>query len=92
MSDIFNELGQALLILGAPGAGKTTLLLELARDLLERAEQNASHRIPVVFHLSSWTVRQRPLADWLVDELNKRYFVPLVWCTDAAVARAADIG
>jgi predicted NACHT family NTPase len=32
MSAVFDELGQALLILGAPGAGKTTLLLELTRD------------------------------------------------------------
>src|SRR3954470_18640830 len=39
MGAVFDELGQALLILGAPGAGKTTLLLELARDLLDRAEQ-----------------------------------------------------
>jgi eukaryotic-like serine/threonine-protein kinase len=32
--------------------------------------------MPVVFHLSSWAVRRRPLADWLVDELNERYYVP----------------
>ena len=73
---IFDELGRALLILGAPGAGKTTLLLELARDLLDRAEQDASYPMPVVFHLSSWAVRRRPLADWLVDELAERYYVP----------------
>ncbi len=47
---IFDEVDQALLILGAPGAGKTTLLLELARDLLERAERDVTHPIPVVFH------------------------------------------
>jgi eukaryotic-like serine/threonine-protein kinase len=76
MGTVFDELGQALLILGAPGAGKTTLLLELARDLLDRAEHDATHPIPVVFHLSSWAVRRRPLADWLVDELAERYYVP----------------
>src|SRR4051794_3439679 len=76
MGDIFDELGQALLILGAPGAGKTTLLLELTRDLLDRAEQDANYPMPVVFHLSSWAVWRRPLADWLVDELAERYFVP----------------
>jgi eukaryotic-like serine/threonine-protein kinase len=76
ISAVFDELGQALLILGAPGAGKTTLLLELTRDLLKRAEQDATHPIPVVFHLSSWAVRRRPLADWLVDELTKSYWVP----------------
>jgi DNA polymerase III delta prime subunit len=54
MSAVFDELQQALLILGAPGAGKTTLLLELARELLDRAEQHPAHPMPVVFHLSSW--------------------------------------
>jgi DNA polymerase III delta prime subunit len=75
MGTTFHELGQALLILGAPGAGKTTLLLELARDLLDRAEQDPKHSIPVVFHLSSWAVQRRPMADWLVDELRERYYV-----------------
>src|SRR4051794_15237280 len=56
MSATFDQLGRALLILGAPGAGKTTLLLELTRDLLDRAEQDARHLMPVVFHLSSWAV------------------------------------
>ena len=32
--------------------------------------------MPVVFHLASWAARQRPLADWLVDELAERYYVP----------------
>jgi predicted NACHT family NTPase len=73
---VFDELGQALLILGAPGAGKTTLLLELTRDLLDRAEHGASYPMPVVFHLSSWAVRRRPLADWLVAELTERYYIP----------------
>jgi hypothetical protein len=53
MDAVFDDLDQALLILGAPGAGKTTLLLELTCDLLDRAEQDASYPIPVVFHLSS---------------------------------------
>jgi predicted NACHT family NTPase len=38
--DVFDDVDQALLILGAPGAGKTTLLLELAQDLLGRAAQD----------------------------------------------------
>ena len=48
-----------LLLLGEPGSGKTTLLLELARVLLERAEQDDTHAIPVLFNLSSWEERQR---------------------------------
>jgi NACHT domain len=74
--DIFDRLDRALLILGAPGAGKTTLLLTLARHLLIRAAQDPEQPIPVVFPLSSWTARRRPLVAWLVDELQQRYDVP----------------
>jgi len=73
---VFDQMSGALLILGAPGAGKTTLLLELARDLIARAEQDEGLPIPVVFNLSSWAEKRRPLKDWLIDELNQRYAVP----------------
>ena len=73
---IFDNAGKALLILGEPGAGKTTLLLELTCDLLNQAAQDESYWIPVVFNLSSWAEQQLALADWLIDELNKRYDVP----------------
>jgi hypothetical protein len=76
ISHIFDEVGKALLILGEPGAGKTTLLLELTRDLLDRAVQDERHLIPVVSNLSSWAEQRLALADWLIDELNKRYDVP----------------
>ena len=38
--DVFDEVGQTLLILGEPGSGKTTMLLELARDTIARAEED----------------------------------------------------
>ena len=72
---VFDAMEQ-LLILGDPGSGKTTLLLELARDLLDRTAHDPTHPIPVVFPLSTWAESRRPLAEWLVDELNKRYDVP----------------
>jgi len=68
--------GRSLLILGSPGAGKTTALLRLAQALVHRAEQDPTHRIPVVFNLSSWSSRQRTLVQWLEDELNSKYQVP----------------
>ena len=74
---VFDAMDQALLILGAPGSGKTTLLLELARDLLDQATRDTTHSIPVVFPLSTWAERRLPLAEWLIDELSKRYDVPL---------------
>jgi GTPase SAR1 family protein len=76
ISHIFDEAGKALLILGEPGAGKTTLLLELTRQLLDRAQQDEHHLIPVAFNLSSWAEQRVALAEWLMDELNKRYDVP----------------
>jgi predicted NACHT family NTPase len=77
MLKIFQEigLGRSLLILGAPGSGKTTMLLELARQLIERARQDETEPIPVVFNLASWKEHQT-LADWLAEQLNIVYYVP----------------
>jgi energy-coupling factor transporter ATP-binding protein EcfA2 len=82
--DVFDSLGGELLILGAPGSGKTTLLLELARDLIERARQDEQYPIPIVFNLSTWSVKRMRLSGelwewflkWLIEELNQRYDVP----------------
>jgi WD40 repeat protein len=74
--DIFDQLGGTLLILGAPGSGKTFALLELARDLLNRAEQNAGQPIPTIFNLSSWQDPNQSLADWMAEELSTKYQIP----------------
>lgn len=74
--DVFDEMSQALIILGEPGSGKTTTLLELARDTITRAEKDHTQPIPVVFNLSSWIDPKQSIADWLVEELNTKYFVP----------------
>lgn len=91
---VYDDLNRAMLILGAPGAGKTTLLLDLTRDLLDRAMHDPTHPIPVVFPLSSWAEQRRPLADWLVDELNLRYDVPRkvaqAWIDDNAILPLLD--
>ena len=71
--DLFDDVQQSLLILGAPGAGKTTLLLSLCQHLLERACNNETLPIPVVFHLSTWANSGAELDQWLVDELERRY-------------------
>jgi eukaryotic-like serine/threonine-protein kinase len=76
IAGIYDALGGALLILGAAGVGKTTMMLELAHTLIARAEQDPTLAMPVVFNLSSWAVRRRPLDEWLVDELSARYQVP----------------
>jgi serine/threonine protein kinase/DNA polymerase III delta prime subunit len=76
ITEVYDRAEGELLILGAPGSGKSTLLLELARDLLSRAEQDEQHPLLAVFNLSSWASQQQPLADWLVEELNSTYQVP----------------
>ena len=71
-----HSAGDALLILGEPGSGKTTILLELAEQLLADATTNEGLRVPVVFNLSSWAVKQPPLTDWLVAKLQTLYLIP----------------
>ena len=73
---VYDEADGALLILGEPGAGKTTLLLELTRALLDRAAQDEAYLIPVVFNLSSWTIKRTTMEDWLIEELHDKYQVP----------------
>jgi GTPase SAR1 family protein len=74
--DVFDDLGGALLVLGAPGVGKTTMLLTLARDLLDRAAGDDAQPMPVVFSLASWAAEQPPLEAWLITELSTTYYVP----------------
>lgn len=76
ITQVYDRANGELLILGEPGSGKTTLLLELTRDLLDRAQQDDTHPIPVVFNLSSWTVKRQPLTEWLIEELFMKYQVP----------------
>jgi TIR domain-containing protein/NACHT domain-containing protein len=74
--DVFKDMDHELLILGTAGAGKTILLLQLAQSLIEQARLDEKQRIPVVFNLSSWAAKRKPLADWLIEELRLKYQVP----------------
>ncbi|PZV17468.1 MAG: NACHT domain-containing protein [Pseudanabaena sp.] len=73
--EVFNKLGEGgtLLILGEPGSGKTITLLQLARDLIARADQEIDRRIPVVLNLSSWAAKKQTIAKWIVEELNSTF-------------------
>jgi hypothetical protein len=76
IGEAFDKAGGGLLILGAPGAGKTTSLLQLANELIKRAEKDPDQAIPIVVTLASWARDMKPLATWLVDELIVSYTVP----------------
>jgi len=88
--DVYDDMDESMLILGAPGAGKTTQLLDLAGQLLARAERRRDAPIPVLFDLSDWArssprrrwpiLRReeghRAFLEWIVAELNGRYRIP----------------
>lgn len=91
---IYDEASGKLLILGEPGSGKTTLLLKLLRELLPRASQDELHPMPVLFLLSSWSVRKPELEDWLIQELNTKYDIPRqmasMWVANHAILPLLD--
>jgi len=76
IKDIFDEANRLLLILGEPGSGKTTTLLQLARDLIAEVDSAFTQPVPVILNLSTWTIKQQPLDEWLVAELNSKYRLP----------------
>lgn len=75
--DVFDDqmVAGKLLILGAPGAGKTTTALQLAQELVVRAEASLGMPVPILLDLSSWKENDCPLAGWLVRELKHKYDV-----------------
>jgi hypothetical protein len=75
IDDVFAAAERVLLVLGEPGAGKTTMLLQLVTHLLAAAEADETCPMPAVFALSAYR-DERPLADWLVDQLANNYEVP----------------
>ncbi|NEQ51953.1 MAG: NACHT domain-containing protein [Leptolyngbya sp. SIO3F4] len=62
-----------LLILGEPGSGKTTELLQLAQDLVARAEKDKSQAVPIILELSTW--HEMAIDKWVASQLKKVYSV-----------------
>lgn len=69
------EIAGQLLLLGNPGAGKTTTMLDLGHSLIDKAIQDRSHPIPVLFNLSSRKDPRQSIPNWLVEELKSKYGV-----------------
>ncbi len=69
------EIAGKLLILGVPGSGKTTTQLELAQELIKKAEEQPDYPVPVLFNLSSWRDDRQSITEWLVAELKSKYGV-----------------
>jgi len=72
----YDRASRGLLLLGAPGSGKTTLLLELARELLQRAENDPDQPVAIILNLSSWAGTQLPLAQWLGEQCSLVHGIP----------------
>ena len=75
IEQVFDEASGQLLILGEPGTGKSTKLVELARALIDRAQNDPSHPIPVILNLSTWAKKRAALDEWMRDELVRLYGV-----------------
>jgi transcriptional regulator with XRE-family HTH domain/energy-coupling factor transporter ATP-binding protein EcfA2 len=73
--EVYETSERELLILGEPGAGKSTLLLHLAQTLVQRAEQEEAHPLPLILRLSTWAEHQPALEDWMSDQLTLTYDV-----------------
>jgi transcriptional regulator with XRE-family HTH domain len=71
--EIYETSEHELLVLGEPGAGKSTLLLHLAQMLVQLAEQEETHPLPVVLRLSSWAEKKPALEDWMSEQLALTY-------------------
>jgi transcriptional regulator with XRE-family HTH domain len=73
--EVYEMSERELLILGEPGAGKSTVLLRLAQMLVQQAEQEEAHPLPVILCLSSWAEQQPALEDWMSNQLALTYDV-----------------
>lgn len=91
---VYEQARRSLLLLGEPGAGKTHLLLTLARDLLDRARKDLFVPIPMVFHLSSWSMKYESLNSWLIKQCKDKYIlreeVTQRWIEDSGIILLLD--
>jgi DNA polymerase III delta prime subunit len=76
ITEVYDEAEHELLILGEPGTGKSTLLLDLAEHLVERAEKDQIHPLPVILPLSTWASKRPKLEDWMAEQISEIYDVP----------------
>jgi hypothetical protein len=94
ITEVYDEAEHELLILGEPGTGKSTLLLDLAKHLVERAEKDQIHPLPVILPLSTWAVKRGSLQDWMAEQISEIYDVPrkvsTEWVRDALILPLLD--
>ena len=88
VSDVFDEMGGKLLILGIDGGGKTSTLLELALNLCDRSPTSryqSDYAIPILLDLQTYsevstttTEKSKNFVKWLTNQLLEKYEIPAV--------------
>lgn len=73
-----------LVITGEPGAGKTLLALDLLLGLLSHPHRTQADPVPIRLSLAGWDT-DRPLTDWLADQLHQNFRDHGLSLADAAV-------
>jgi hypothetical protein len=74
LTTVFDDLDGALLLLAGPGSGKTIALCELARNLIERADAQEQHPLPVILRLAPWRPSHgQSLKTWIDAQLRSQY-------------------
>lgn len=73
LAQIYEGTGHELLLLGEPGAGKSTLLLELALEVVERAEREPNVLLPVIVPLSTWAQKRHSVEQWFIEQVALLY-------------------
>ena len=68
--ELYYQKLNRLLILGEPGSGKTMLLLRLGEYLMDKAEKDEQHPIPIIFNLANWHGDSEDFYAWLVKQLR----------------------
>ncbi|OAB57010.1 hypothetical protein AY599_00630 [Leptolyngbya valderiana BDU 20041] len=71
------EINGRLLILGESGLGKTTTLLQLASELIKRADRTVEFPVPVLLDFHAWNPKFLTVSNWIVSNLKEKYGVRL---------------
>ncbi|HET8912030.1 MAG TPA: NACHT domain-containing protein, partial [Ktedonobacteraceae bacterium] len=69
--EAYEQAGNRFLLVGNSGHGKTTHLLNLARELLIRAQNDQEQPIPIVINMASWATKDKPFSNWIDEQLLK---------------------
>lgn len=71
------RLSDGILLLGSAGSGKTSSIFEIGQYLIRETRNHDDRPLPVYLHLSTWASKRGPMRDWVVEQLQQLYQVPV---------------